>query len=173
MLPKGAGLLYVRKDKIANVWPLMASVDKGKDDIRKFEEIGTHSSATRFSIGEALLFHEAIGAKRKEERLRYLSRYWMDRLKGLDGISFNSSSDPAQFCAIANFKIRGADPVKIAAELMAKHKIIAIPTVHDEFSGIRITPNIFTRLRELDRFCDVIEGMVKKGIGKSALRTGI
>lgn len=165
--PKGAGLLYVRKDKISNVWPLMASVDKGKDDIRKFEEIGTHSSATRFSIGEALLFHEAIGAKRKEERLRYLSRYWMDRLKGLDGISFNSSSDPAQFCAIANFKIRGADPVKIAAELMAKHKIIAIPTVHDEFSGIRITPNIFTRLRELDRFCDVIEGMVKKGSAKA------
>ncbi len=165
--PKGAGLLYVRREKIQDVWPLMVSVDKGKDDIRKFEEVGTHSSATRLSIGEALLFHEAIGAKRKEARLRYLSSYWMRRLERLDGISFNTSFDPEQFCAIAKFKIDGADPIKITEHLMAKHKIIATPIVHEEFSGIRITPNIFTRLSELDRFCGVIEGMVKMG-SKSA-----
>ncbi len=165
--PKGAGLLYVRKDKISKVWPLMASVDKGKDDIRKFEEIGTHSSATRLSIGEALLYHDAIGAKRKEERLRYLSSYWMNRLKKLDGIGFNTSFSPDQFCAIANFKIEGGDPLKITEYLMAKHKIIATPIIHAEFSGIRITPNIFTTLRELDRFCGVIEHLVKNGAAKA------
>ncbi len=165
--PKGAGLLYVRKDKIGNVWPLMASVDKGKDDIRKFEEVGTHSSATRLSIGEALLFHEAIGAKRKEERLRYLSRYWMNRLAPLERISFNTSFDAEQSCAIANFDIEGSDPVKSTEYLMAKHKIIATPIVHEEFSGIRITPNIFTTLRELDRFCSAIESIVKKGPAKA------
>ncbi len=160
--PKGAGLLYVRKDKIRDVWPLMVSVDKGKDDIRKFEEVGTHSSATRLSIGEALLFHEAIDPKRKEARLRYLSSYWMDRLRPLDKVSFNTSFDPEQFCAIANFKIEGGDPLKITEHLLAKHKIIATPVVHEEFSGIRITPNIFTKLSELDRFCDAIEGVVRK-----------
>ncbi len=160
--PKGAGLLYIKKDKIPDVWPLMVSVDKGKNDIRKFEEVGTHSSATRLSIGEALLFHEAIGAKRKEARLRYLSTYWMQRLELLEGVSFNTSSDPEQFCAIANFKIAGIDPVEICEYLMAKHKIIATPIVHEEFSGIRITPNIFTKLSELDRFCDVMETVVRK-----------
>ncbi len=160
--PKGAGLLYVKREKIENVWPLMASVEKGKTDIRKFEEVGTHSSATRLAIGEALLFHEAIGAKRKEERLRFLSSYWMNRLKGKDDISFNTSFAPDQFCAIANFSIKGIDPPEATTELMAKHKIIATPIVHDEFSGIRITPNIFTKLSELDRFCNVIERMIKK-----------
>ncbi|MEO8648603.1 MAG: aminotransferase class V-fold PLP-dependent enzyme [Acidobacteriota bacterium] len=161
--PKGAGLLYVRKDKIRNVWPLMASVDKGKDDIRKFEEIGTHSSATKLSIGEALLFHEAIGSKRKEARLRYLSHYWMNRLSLLNGIGFNTSFDREQSCAIANFSIKGGDPRNITEYLMAKHKIIATPIIHEEFSGIRITPNIFTKLSELDRFCKAIQDLVKTG----------
>ncbi len=160
--PKGAGLLYVKKDRIQNVWPLMASEDRLKSDIRKFEEIGTHSSATRLAIGEALLFHEAIGPKRKEERLRYLSSYWMNRLKALPRITFNTSLDPEKFCAIANFSIEGGDVEKITEYLMAKHKIIATPIVHDEFTGIRVTPNIFTTIRELDRFCQVIEKMMQK-----------
>ena len=165
--PKGAGLLYVSKDKIKDVWPLMVSVEKGRHDIRKFEEVGTHSSATRLSIGEALLFHEAIGPKRKEERLRYLSSYWMQRLQALPGIRFNTSHEPNQFCAIANFSIEGADPVKITRLLMEKYKIIATPIVHDDFSGIRITPNIFTSLGELDRFGDAIEAILKKGLTRS------
>lgn len=164
--PKGAGLLYVKKERIQNVWPLMASEDRLKSDIRKFEEIGTHSSATRLAIGEALLFHEAIGPKRKEERLRYLSSYWMNRLKSLPGISFNTSFDPEQFCAIGNFSIEGGDVTKITKYLMARHKIIATPIVHDEFSGIRVTPNIFTTIRELDRFCKVIEKMMQKPLPK-------
>jgi selenocysteine lyase/cysteine desulfurase len=165
--PKGAGLLYVRRDKIKDVWPLMVSVEKDKDDIRKFEEVGTHSSATRLSIGEALLFHDAIGAKRKEERLRYLTRYWMERIKDLPGVRFNVSMDPAQYCAIANFAIDGIDPVLVTEMLMSKHRIIANPTVHSEFSGIRITPNIFTRLSELDRFCDAIAGMTRRRTARS------
>jgi selenocysteine lyase/cysteine desulfurase len=164
--PKGAGLLYVRKDKIPNVWALMASEDRQKNDVRKFEEIGTHSSATRLSIGEALMFHDAVGAKRKEERLRYLTTYWTHRLRDLPQIRFNTSFDAAQYCAIANFMIGDGDPVKIAGELLAKHKIITAPVVHQEFSGIRITPNIFTKLSELDRFCDVIEKSVRRNSTK-------
>jgi isopenicillin-N epimerase len=160
--PKGAGLLFVRKGKIPDVWPLMVSVEKDRNDIRKFEEVGTHSSATRLSIGEALLFHEAIGPKRKEERLRYLSRYWMSKLQALPGIHFNTSFDPDHLCAIANFRIEGADPVKVARHFMEKHRIIVTPIVHDEFSGIRITPNIFTSLSELDRFCTIVERIVER-----------
>lgn len=167
--PKGAGLLYVRKEKISNVWALMASEDKNKHDIRKFEEIGTHSSATRLSIGEALLFHEAVGPERKEARLRFLSSYWMEKLRPLAGIGFNTSFDPSQFCAIANFKIEGGDPQKITDHLMSKHKIIATPIIHDEFSGIRITPNIFTMLPELDRFCGAIESILKTGLANAQL----
>jgi selenocysteine lyase/cysteine desulfurase len=159
--PKGAGLLYVKKEKIASVWALMASDDKNRNDIRKFEEIGTQSSATRLSIGEALLFHEAIGPQRKEERLRYLTTYWRSRLELNDRISFNTPSDPSLFCAIGNFSIDGADPEKVSAHLMEKHRIITTPVVHDEFSGVRITPNIFTSIDRLELFCDAVESYLR------------
>ena len=160
--PKGAGLLYVKKEKIPNVWALMASDDKNRNDIRKFEEIGTHSSATRLSIGEALLFHQAIGAKRKEERLRYLTTYWMDRLRSLQRISFNTPDDPTLYCAIGNFSIDGVEPERVTEYLMQRHRIIATPVVHPEFSGVRITPNIFTSIAQLDKFCGAIEDFLRE-----------
>ncbi len=165
--PKGTGLLYVKKDKIPRVWALMASEDKNRNDIRKFEEIGTHSAAMRLAIGEAILFHNAIGGKRKEERLRYLSRYWMNRLKDIPKVGFNTSFDPKQSCAIANFKIEGIDPVAIGSYLMSKHKIFTTPIVHEEFTGIRITPNVYTTLWELDRFCEIVADIAKKGLPKA------
>lgn len=165
--PKGTGMLYIRKEKIPKVWALMASEDKNKNDIRKFEEIGTHSAAMRLAIGEAVLFHNAIGGKRKEERLRYLSRYWMNNLKAIPKVGFNTSFDPLQSCAIANFKIEGVDPVQLGGYLMSKHKIFTTPIVHDEFTGIRITPNVYTTLWELDRFCNVVSDVAKKGLPKA------
>jgi selenocysteine lyase/cysteine desulfurase len=165
--PKGTGMLYVRKEKIPKIWALMASEDKNKSDIRKFEEIGTHSAAMRLAIGEAILFHNAIGGKRKEERLRYLSRYWMNKLKGVLKIGFNTSFDPAQSCAIANFKIDGVDPVALGGYLMSKHKIFTTPIVHEEFTGVRITPNVYTTLWELDRFTGVVENIARKGLPKA------
>ena len=164
--PKGTGMLYVKKDKIPKIWALMASEDKNKNDIRKFEEIGTHSAAMRLAIGEAVLFHNAIGGKRKEARLRYLARYWMNKLKNIPKVGFNTSFDDAQSCAIGNFKIEGIDPVQIGSYLMAKHKIFTTPIVHEEFTGIRITPNVYTTLWELDRFCEIVTNIAKNGLPK-------
>ena len=165
--PKGTGMLYVKKDKIPNVWALMASEDKNRGDIRKFEEIGTHSAAMRLAIGESILFHNAIGGKRKEERLRYLSRYWMNNLKDIPQVGFNTSFDPTQSCAIANFKIEGIDSVALGGYLMSRFKIYTTPIVHEEFTGIRITPNVYTTLWELDRFCSVVADVAKKGLPKN------
>lgn len=165
--PKGTGMLYVKKDKIPRIWALMASEDKNRGDIRKFEEIGTHSAAMRLAIGEAILFHNAIGGKRKEERLRYLSRYWMNNLKSIPKVGFNTSFDPLQSCAIANFKIDGVDPVALGGYLMSKHKIFTTPIVHEEFTGIRITPNVYTTLWELDRFSNVVADVAKRGLPKA------
>src|SRR5436190_1901314 len=162
--PKGAGLLYVKRDKIARIWPLFAAEDKQKSDIRKFEEIGTHSAAPKLAIGEAMLFHHGIGGQRKEARLRYLSRYWMDKLKDIPKVRFNTSFDPAQMCAIANVQVEGLDQGKIGSYLFSKHHIFTTPIVHEEFQGLRITPNLYTTLSELDRFCEVLETIARKGL---------
>ena len=165
--PKGTGLLFVKRDKIEKLWPLMAAEKSQKNDIRKFEEIGTHPAAPRLAIGEAILYHNGMGAKRKEERLRYLSRYWMNKLKDLPNVQFHTSWEANQSCGIANVEIVGIDPGTLGSYLMDKHKLFTTPIVHQEFKGIRITPSVYTTLKELDRFCDVMETVAKKGLPKS------
>src|SRR5207302_1174013 len=155
--PKGTGMLYVKRDKIEKMWPLMAAESKQASDIRKFEEIGTHPAAPKLAIGEALLFHNGIGSKRKEARLRYLSRYWMNKLKDVPKIKFNTSFDPNQSCAIANVNIEGTKPEEVAKYLFDKHHIFTVPIVHEEFQGIRVTPNVYTALYELDRFSEQMD----------------
>src|SRR6059036_757689 len=162
--PKGTGMLCVKRDKIEKLWPLMAAEAKQASDIRKFEEIGTHSAAPKLAIGEALLFHNGIGGKRKEARLRYLSRYWMNRLKDVPKIRFNTSFDPNQSCAIANVDIEGVNPSAIGSYLFDKHRIFTTPIIHEEFQGLRITPNVYSTLGELDRFCDQMELIARKGL---------
>jgi isopenicillin-N epimerase len=162
--PKGTGLLYVKRDKIGSIWPLFAAEQKQAKDIRKFEEIGTHSAAPKLAIGEALLFHNGIGGKRKEARLRYLSRYWMNRLKDIPKIRFNTSFDPAQSCAIANVQIEGTNPSAVGNYLFSTYRIFTTPIIHEEFQGLRITPNLYTTLGELDRFCAVMETIARKGL---------
>src|SRR6059036_3207209 len=162
--PKGTGMLFIKRDKIAKIWPLFAAEEKQKGDITKFEEIGTHSAAPKLAIGESLLFHNGIGGKRKEARLRYLSRYWMDKLKGVPKVRFNTSFDPNQMCAIANVQIEGLDQGKIGSYLFSKHHIFTTPIVHEEFQGLRITPNLYTTLPELDRFCELMAEIARKGL---------
>jgi isopenicillin-N epimerase len=164
--PKGTGLLYVKRDRIEKIWPLMAADKSQVSDIRKFEEIGTHSAAPRLAIGEAIMFHLGIGAERKEARLRYLSRYWMKKLQGLPGVRFHTSFKDNQSCGIANIEIDGIDPGALQTYLMDKHKIFTVAIIHDEFKGIRVTPNLYTTIQELDRFCDVMETVVRKGLPK-------
>ena len=164
--PKGTGLLYIKREKIEKIWPMMAAESKQAGDIRKFEAIGTHSAAPKLAIGEALLFHNGIGGKRKEARLRYLSRYWMNRLKDVPKVRFNTSFDPAQSCAIANVQIEGLNPSAVGSYLFDKHRIFTTPIIHEEFQGIRITPNLYTTLGELDRFCEIMEMIARRGLPK-------
>jgi len=165
--PKGTGMLYVRRDKIPKVWPLMAAEQAQADDIRKFEETGTRSAAPRLAVGEALLFHQGVGPARKEARLRFLARRWMNRLKDLPGVRFHTSFDDHQSCALANVHVEGTEPGAVCDYLMARHKIFATPIVHEEFKGVRITPSVYTTLKELDRFCEAMETVARKGLPKA------
>ncbi len=164
--PKGTGMLFIKKEKISKIWPLMAADVKQATDIRKFEEIGTNSIAIKLAIGEAIAYTNGIGPKRKEARLRYLSRYWMNALKNEKNIYFNTSFNDSISCAIGNFGIEGVDPGALGGFLLSKHKIHTTPIVHDEFKGIRITPNLYTTTSELDRFCTIVKDVCKNGIPK-------
>src|SRR5438552_15988908 len=116
-------MLYVRKSKIANIWPMMGADHSLREDIRKFEQIGTHPASQRNAITEALNFHESIGVERKAERFRYLRRRWSDRLRGLKGVKILNSEDPRQSCAIGFVSVDGMDATKLACHLFDRHRI--------------------------------------------------
>lgn len=162
--PHGTGLLYVRRDKVAELWPLMAAAAEMKDNIRKFEEIGTHPEANALCIAEALTFHQAIGGPRKEARLRYLRDYWARRLLATGRAVLNTSLDPRFSCGIANVRIEGLDTARLQSWLWDKKHILTVAIKHEEFNGLRVTPNVYTTLEELDRFAEAVEYAVKHGL---------
>src|SRR5215475_8755156 len=157
LAPHGTGFLFVRKSKIERLWPLMAAAKSQDKDIRKFEEIGTHPAANHNAIAEALTFHEGIGPERKAARLRYLKDRWARRLETQKRIRVLTPYDPAQSCGLALFSIEGTDPGKLGAHLWDKHRILCTPIGHEEFNGIRVTPNVYTTTAEIDLFCDAVE----------------
>src|SRR5881296_1275047 len=164
LAPHGTGFLYVRKAKIEKIWPLMAAPPEMNGNIRKFEEIGTHPAANHNAIAEALTFHEGIGAERKAARLRYLFQRWAKRLEHLPRVRILTPYDPAQSCGLASMAIDGMDPNKLVAYLWDTHRIIVTPIVHKEFSCVRVTPNVYTTTAEIDRFGDVMEEVIGKGL---------
>ena len=162
--PHGTGLLYVRKDEIPNIWPLMAAADSRNGDIRKYEEIGTHPAANYLAIGEALTFHQGIGAQRKAARLIYLRDYWADRLLENDRVSLNTSQKPGFACGIGNVHVRGLDTAALSNWLWNEHRIINVPIGHEECTGLRISPSVYTTLEELDRFSEAMEWAMEHGL---------
>jgi selenocysteine lyase/cysteine desulfurase len=162
--PIGTGFLYVRKSRIRDLWPLMAAPDPKVDDIRKFEEIGTHPTAPRLAIAEALTFYEGLGAERKEARLRYLRDRWAKRLMGRKGVTIYTSLDPRQACGIGTVGIEGIDNGALTGHLFKKHRIVVTPITHETFAGIRVTPNTYTTLREVDLFCEAMEDVIQSGL---------
>jgi isopenicillin-N epimerase len=162
--PHGTGLLYVRREKIKSLWPMMAAEEALDQSISKFMEIGTYPAAPYLAISEALTFHQAIGSTNKQERLRYLRDYWFHKLRRNDKLRLYTSMTPGNSCGIATVRIEGVDSASLANYLWDKHRIMVSAIVHDEFNGIRISPNLYTTLQELDRFCEVMQSVMDSGI---------
>jgi selenocysteine lyase/cysteine desulfurase len=163
--PHGTGLLYVRRDKIADLWPMMAAPDTMDDDIRKFEEIGTpHPAANYLAIAEALTFHQGIGPERKAARLVYLRDRWAKRLLEHDRVRLHTSLQPGFACGIATVEVEGVDSVKLAEHLWDNHRILTVGIKHPEFTGIRVSPSVYTSESEIDRFADVVEAVASGSV---------
>jgi isopenicillin-N epimerase len=157
LAPIGTGFLYVRRENIEGLWSLTPAGASRARDIRKFEEIGTHPAANHNAIAEALTFHDGIGSERKAARLRYLRNRWAERLKATGRFRIHTSLDPAQSCAIGTVQVLGVDTGKAVQQLWDKWRIIATPITHAEYTGLRITPNVYTTIEEIDTFATAME----------------
>lgn len=160
--PIGSGLLYVKKDKIKHIYPLFAtSEDPLKDDIRKFENLGTRPFFIEQAIGKAIEFHEMIGSERKEKRLHYLKNYWMEKVQHLPKVKLNTSLDPKWGCAIGNVAVEGKKPGELDSFLFEKYKIHTVGIVWENISGVRITPNVYTTTKNLDLLVEGITAFAR------------
>jgi selenocysteine lyase/cysteine desulfurase len=156
--PIGTGFLYVRRSQIAKTWSLMASNQTQAGDIRKFEEIGTHPAANHNAISEALVFNENLGIARKTARLRYLRDRWAHRLAKNPKCRILHSPDPAQSAGIGFLSFApGVDGAKMREVLWSKHAIITTFIGGEEYSGLRITPNVYSTPGEVDTFAAAVE----------------
>ena len=155
--PLGCGLLYVKKEKISKIWPLLAAWNKDMDDIRRLNHTGTHPVHTDLAIGNALEYLYKIGPERKEERLRYLQNYWTDQVRDLPHIHLNTPVQKHRSCAIANVGVKNMEPKDLAKILLEKYRIWTVAINNHGVHGCRITPNIYTTTRELDKFVGALK----------------
>jgi selenocysteine lyase/cysteine desulfurase len=175
LAPIGNGCLYVRKEMIPRFWPLQAAPEQQDNDIRKFESIGTHPWGIRAALGEALAFHQAIGAERKAARLRHLTLRWANALKKHPRIKILSNlGEPAEIWAVAAVYIEGIDVRDLARFLMDKYRIIVVPLVGGappnsvfDYQAVRVSPNVYTTHEEIDTFVTAMEDALVNGVPSS------
>ncbi len=158
MAPAGTGMLFMRRERIPQVWPLNPAPAALRENIRKFEATGVSRFAIRSAITDAVDFHESVGVDRKAARLRYLRQYWMRRVAGLPGVKLLNVDDPRMSCGLGAMTLAGWDSTALTAYLMREHRIhVRAREVVGEFHCIRVTPNIYSTIEELETFCAAIE----------------
>ncbi len=160
--PFGSGMLYVKKEKIGDLWPLLAAPEHDSTDIRKFEHLGTRALSIEEAIGQAIDFHNMIGAQRKQMRLQYLKEYWTTRVGQFPGVTFGTSLLPQWSCALALLQVKDKDPGDVSGYLFEKHKIHTVAINWENIHGVRITPHVYTLTEELDRLVSGIEGFLNQ-----------
>jgi selenocysteine lyase/cysteine desulfurase len=149
-VPLGMGMLYVKKENIKKIWPLLADGNPDLNDIGRLNHLGTHPVHTDLAVADAVEFYEKLGPEKKETRLKYLQQYWTSKVRNQGNVIVNTPIDPKRSCAIANVGIKGMAPGLLAERLLKEYKIYTVAIDVANVHGCRITPNVFTSPKELD-----------------------
>ena len=155
--PMGAGILYIRKEKIKSLWPIYGEYGFADTDVKKLNHTGTHPVSIDIAIHHAIDYHQKIGGKRKEERLRYLQTFWTTKVTDIKNVYLNTPSNPTRHCGIANVGIEGMKPADLAKTLLDKYKIWTVAIDSANVHGVRITPHVYTTTAELTAFIKALK----------------
>jgi selenocysteine lyase/cysteine desulfurase len=160
-VPLGAGILFVKKEHIKNIWPLFGDNEKDQNKIKRINHTGTHPVHTDLTIPDSIAYYQMIGPAKKEARLRYLQQYWTSKVKDNSNIILNTPTTPDRSCAISNVGIKNMKPALLAERLMKEHKIFTVAIDYANVQGCRITPNLYTTTKELDVFVAALNTLSK------------
>jgi selenocysteine lyase/cysteine desulfurase len=152
--PLGTGLLYIARERIADIAPLFGDVGHAPGDMARLGHFSAVPPAPILAVEDALRFHQQIGTRNKEERLRYLSRYWMDQVRDIAGVRLYTPRDPRRYGALAAFGIDGMPASSVAQRLMDEHRIFTVVRGVGQQSAkeecVRVTPALYTAPADLD-----------------------
>jgi selenocysteine lyase/cysteine desulfurase len=160
-VPLGAGILFVKKEHIKTIWPLIADSEKDPNKIKRLNHTGTHPVHTDLTIPDSIAYYQMIGPAKKEARLRYLQQYWTSQVKANSNIILNTPTEHERACAICNVGIKGIKPAVLAERLMKEFKIFTVAIDYANVHGCRITPNLYTTTQELDVFVHALNSIAK------------
>ncbi len=170
--PIGSGMLWVKKEKISKIWPLLCNGEPRSGNIRKFETLGTRSFPIEQGIGEAVNFHNGIGSKRKEERVRYLKNYWAKKASEIPGVSIHTSLKSAYSCAIAGVSIQGMTPQELESSLLSRFQIHTTPISYQNLNCVRVSPHVYTRVSDLDKLVRGLTILASENTGQDMREKG-
>lgn len=170
--PFGTGMVYIKKERIKDIWPIFAGADPQSSDIRKFETLGTRSFPTEMATGHAVNFHNSIGSERKQKRLHYLKNYWVEKCLDIPGFSTQTSLKPEFSGAIGTFLLKGMTPAQIESALFKKARIHTVGIVWENINGVRVTPHVYTTLADLDRLVNTVHVIAKENMASASSTNG-
>jgi len=158
--PLGTGLLYIARERIADIAPLYGDVTFARTDINRLGHVGTVPPAPIMAVEDALAFHAAIGARNKEARLRWLARRWMEQVADVPGVRLYTPRNPRLHCALGAFGIDGVPAADVVRRLMDEHRIFTVVRKFGDGECVRVTPHLYTGPEELDALAAAIRQCV-------------
>lgn len=154
--PLGVGVLYIRRERLADIDRYMADEDAPPDSIGSRVHTGTSNFAAFLSVPAALDFHEQVGPANKAARLRRLRNLWVEPLRDRRELEILTPDDPRMHAGITAFRLTGrpgvADNIALSRTLLDGFGIF---TVHRSglASGacVRATPALYNSEAEVAR----------------------
>jgi selenocysteine lyase/cysteine desulfurase len=160
--PLGNGFLWMNKAHIPKIWPLMGDTGLKETDIRRFEHHGTRPFQTNESISKAISFHETIGSKLKQDRLKTLMKSWVSQVYNLPGVTINTPwQDDQRNSALVNIAVQGYTPAALSEKLLKDFGIFTVAIDHPAIKGVRVTPHLYNTLEEVNQLAAAIKTISK------------
>jgi selenocysteine lyase/cysteine desulfurase len=158
--PREVGVLYIRKERQAQVWPSVVGLgpsDDGAPD--RFEELGQRDDAAIAAFGHAILFLQEIGSAAIEARVAALTGLLKEELRKLPGVTIYAPEAAAFSGGVVTFHIDGVDPRRAHEWLYRERQIVSAPS-SVEAGGVRFSPHIHTSLAECERAVEAMREIV-------------
>ncbi len=166
--PVGIGILWMRPEHVKKIWPMVPPppISPEVPAMVRFEWIGTSPDYILPAAFPALDLHRSLGPAKKAARLTYLTSYLRKRLQAdLPDARFYAGTDAGMSIGITTFELPGVSSDDLQKRLRERYHILTQSMAGNErtpeIRGLRVTPNVFTSLAELDRLVAAVKAIVR------------